>query len=266
MRLWYQSFSRFSEFGAYSRVLREITGAAADPGVSVHVAALEKGGGIADQYRYLEHLDVREVVDNGLRAQREGFDAFLIGNIADPGILELREVLSIPVLGLCETTLSLGAMMGASFSLVTVNEKFTPRVLENINRYGFAGRLAAVDTMRLEHLPDLASGFAGPEERAPIVQGFVDAAKRGVARGAEVVIPAGGVVMALLAHAGVHQVEGAPILNGCIALVKMGETAVKLQRQTGSFISKRLSYAPPRGALLREVRAFYGQDVYPGVE
>ena len=31
----------------------------------------------------------------------EGFDAFLIGNIADPGLYEAREVATMPVLGLC---------------------------------------------------------------------------------------------------------------------------------------------------------------------
>ena len=60
-------------------------------------------------------------------------------------------------------------------------------------------------------------------------------------------IAAGGVVMALLAHAGVYTTpSGAPILNGITTLVKMGEMAVKLDRiMGGTFTSKRLQYAPP---------------------
>ena len=36
-------------------------------------------------------------------------------------------------------------------------------------------------------------------------------------------IPAGGIVMTLLAEAGVHEVDGAPVVNGLIALVKMAK-------------------------------------------
>ncbi len=80
------------------------------------------------------------------------------------------------------------------------------------------------------------------------------------------IIAAGGVVMAMLAHANIHDVDGVPILNGTVALTKMGETAVKIQRLTGNFISKRMTYAPPHGELLKEVRRVYGADVYPGIE
>jgi len=81
-----------------------------------------------------------------------------------------------------------------------------------------------------------------------------------------VIIAAGGVVMAMLAHANIHDVDGVPILNGTVALTKMGETAVKIQRLTGNFISKHMTYAPPRGELLKEVRRVYGADVYPGAD
>jgi allantoin racemase len=33
---------------------------------------------------------------------------------------------------------------------------------------------------------------------------------------------------------------------------------------TGHFTSKRLTYAPPAGALLDDIRRSYGDDVYPG--
>lgn len=80
------------------------------------------------------------------------------------------------------------------------------------------------------------------------------------------IVAAGGVVMAMLAHANVHDVDGVPILNGTVALTKMGETAVKIQRLTGNFTSKHMTYAPPHGELLKEVRRVYGADAYPGID
>ena len=68
-----------------------------------------------------------------------------------PQVAFLREAhqAEIPVLGLCESALHVACMMGASFSLVTINEKFTPRIVENVMRYGLKDRLAAVNRMQI---------------------------------------------------------------------------------------------------------------------
>ena len=91
-----------------------------------------------------------------------------------------------------------------------------------------------------------------------------ESARVGLAKGAETVIPAGGIVMTLLAEAGVHEVDKAPVVNGLIALVKIAELAVSLKQLTGNFTSKRLTYAPPTGTLLDDIRRVYGNHVYPG--
>jgi allantoin racemase len=102
--------------------------------------------------------------------------------------------------------------------------------------------------------------------RKRIIDQFLKAANANVAQGAEVVIAAGGVVMALLAHAGIHEAaRGTPILNGITALIKQAEAVVKLNRiMGGRFTSKRLSYAPPGPDQIDEIRKYYG-DVYPTV-
>jgi allantoin racemase len=159
-------------------------------------------------------------------------------------------------------------MMGASFSLVTINEKFTPRIVENVVRYGLKDRLAAANRMQIDRLTDLGAGFDDDAACARIVAQFNRAAHANSEAGAEVVIAAGGVVMALLAHAGIHQTEdGVPILNGITNLVKTGEMAVKLNRiMDGRFTSKRCSYAPPPPDQIVEFRKHYGADIYPTVK
>jgi len=103
MKLWYQSMSRHGEWGSYTRVLRGILEKARDRDTEIHLAGITEIGGIGDQFRYLEFLETGEVLKNVHRAMREGFDAFLIGNIADPGLQAAREIAEIPVLGLCES-------------------------------------------------------------------------------------------------------------------------------------------------------------------
>jgi allantoin racemase len=137
-----------------------------------------------------------------------------------------------------------------------------------VMRYGLKDRLAAVNRMQIDRLTDLGAGFEAGEARERIVAQFNRAARANSEAGAEVVIAAGGVVMALLAHADIHQTEdGTPILNGITNLVKLGEMAVKLNRiMGGRFTSKRCSYAPPPPDQIVEFRKHYGADIYPTVK
>jgi hypothetical protein len=99
-----------------------------------------------------------------------------------------------------------------------------------------------------------------------VVSDFMAAARRLLAKGAEVIVPAGGDVIVFLAEAGIYEIERAPIVNGIVELIKMGETAVRLHKHTGRFTSKRFGFAPPSGDYLQRIRTFYGPDVYPGAE
>jgi allantoin racemase len=266
MKLFYQSMgvARRSKSGPYARTLAKTLQDAALPDTEVIVHGLGPGKAIADQYRYLEYLDTPEILDNGLRAEREGYDAFLIGNVFEPGLHALREVLNIPVLGLCESSVHLACLMGASFSIVNVNPKFARKVTENIAGTGLASRLVSIDTMQVERGQVLDRAFEDQATLDAVLEQFRAAARVGIAKGAETVIPAGGIVMAILAFAGVHAVDDVPVVNGLIALVKVAEMAVQVRRLTGGFTSKRMMYAPPTGALLADIRAAYGAHVYPG--
>jgi allantoin racemase len=200
-----------------------------------------------------------------MKAEREGYDAFLIGNISDAGIREAREVVNIPVLGLCETSLHIASMMGATFALVTISEKWTPRLLENVRRCGLESKLVAAEPMNTSPL-ELKRCFVEPDRLKTILGQFNECAERLLAKGAEVIIPAGGDIIVFLADMGIYEIGRAPVLNGIVELVKMGELAVKLKRKTGRFTSKRGGYAAPSGDFLERIRKFYGPEVYPGAE
>ncbi len=266
MKLWYQSMSRQEAWSDYNKALRRILDSVKDADTEIEVHGITKVGGIADQFHYLDYLESGEVMTNVQVAMKRGFDAFLIGNIGDPGLHAAREISNIPVLALCETSVHLACMMGRNFSLVTINEKFTPRILDNVARYGLSGRLAAVNRMKVDRILHLDAGFGDAKARKEIFSQFMRAANANVEAGAEVIIPAGGVVMALLADAGIHEASrNTPILNGIPALVKTGEAVVKLNRiMGGKFLSKRLYYAPPTADQIDEIRKYYG-DIYPTV-
>ena len=265
MRLYYQTLgiSRKSKSGGYGQALEKIISAAASVGTTVDIRGLSPHRAVADQYRYLEFLDTQEVLENGLQAEKDGYDAFLLGNIFQPGLHELREVLNIPVLGLAECTVHMACLMGPSFSIINVNPKFNRRIVEAIKLQGLESRMVSVEMMSVERPGVFDEALANTETRSLIAAQFTETSRLALAKGAEVLIPAGGSLMAVLTEAGLFQVEGAPVLNGIMALIKTAEMAVQMKQLTGSFTSKRLMYAPPSGKLLDDVRAAYGDGVYP---
>jgi allantoin racemase len=91
MKLWYQSLTRPDAWPTYAKALRWVLDAGADPGTEIAIHGIEKRGGIGDQYRYLEFIETAEVLENVARAEAEGFDAVLLGNIVDPGLRIARE-------------------------------------------------------------------------------------------------------------------------------------------------------------------------------
>jgi allantoin racemase len=267
MRLWYQSLTRPDAWPAYGAALRRILDAAADPGTAVEIHGIEQRGGIGDQYRHLEFIETIEVLDNVARAEAAGFDAVLLGNIADPGLRTAREMARIPVLGLCETALFTACQMGVSVGLVVSNDKHFSRVQENVALYGLNSRVVAVERMAVDRLVDLDAAFEEGPVRDRILGQFHHAAEACVTRGAEVVIPAVGVAMVLLAEAGIHETaRQTPVLCGPMALVQAGQAAVKLARLMGGrFASRRGAYAQPPAAQIEELRRYYG-PVYPAVK
>lgn len=263
MKLWYQSLARDAETIDYGADLRKVIALVAEPGTTVHVQGLRDSAGIGAHFRFLEYHDTREVIYNAIRAEQEGYDAFLIGNITDAGLREARELINLPVLGLSETSLHLASIMGGSFGLVAIAERWVPRLLENVERYGLRGKLEGIQAMETSPL-DLRKAFRDDARRADVIARFTAAAKQLTAKGAEVIIPAGGEVGVFVIEAGLHDIDGAPVVNGIFELIKMGEMAVKLKALTGRFTSRRLTYARPTGEFLTRIREHYGPDVYPG--
>jgi allantoin racemase len=69
---------------------------------------------------YEEALCVPATIDLIMKCEREGFDAAIIGCFGDPGLEAARELVTMPVVGPCESSLLLAASLGHKFSVLTV--------------------------------------------------------------------------------------------------------------------------------------------------
>jgi Asp/Glu/hydantoin racemase len=175
-------------------------------------------------------------------------------------LAEAREMLDIPVLGFLETTALTACMMGRTFSLITPNPKFSISYTQKLQLYGLTERLASIEAMDVPHLPDYRKAFTDPGAHERVMGEFDAAARRAVAAGAEVIIPCGSHAV-LQARRGLREIEGALIMDGLAVLIKMTETAVKLHRVMGTFVSRKLLYQTPSEAVRESARKDYGIDI-----
>ena len=88
----------------------------------------------------------------------------------------------------------------------------------------------------------------------------IDSARRAVAAGAEVIIPCGSHAV-LQARRGLREFDGALIIDDLAVLIKMAETAVKIQRIMGTFVSRKLLYQMLGEVVRERAKQEYGIDL-----
>jgi Asp/Glu/hydantoin racemase len=263
MRIWVQVFSSRQRNPNFHAALEAHLRSVIDPGVEVEVHGTKKGG-LGEQFRFFQSIDTPDILENILecRAARgdKRYDAFVSLNSTDPALVEAREVLDIPVLGFLETTALCACMMGRKFSLITPNRKFSISFSQKLQLYGLEQRLASIEAMNVPHLPDYRQAFIDAAAHERVMQEFDAAVRRAVAAGAEVIIPCGSHAV-LQARRGVREIEGALIMDGLAVLIKMAETAVKLHKVMGTFVSRKLLYQAPSDAVRETANKDYGIDI-----
>lgn len=87
------------------------------------------------------------------QAQAEGYDAALLDCFMDPGLGESRELLTMPVFGVCQSACSLAVRLGGEFSVIGILDGMDRCIKENLSRYGIRDMLKSIpviDTPVLE--------------------------------------------------------------------------------------------------------------------
>src|ERR1700720_650642 len=155
-RLWYQSFVHPTEQAPYIERLQGLLDAAAAPGIRFEVHGLDPPDHLF--HPLTEFRCAAQTIRNALEAERAGYDAFIIGHFQEPGLLEIRGSVDIPVIGLGEASF-LGAMsMGRRLGLVTIDPIFIDWHERQITAYGFGQRVTGVRAIRVD-LPGFMRAF-----------------------------------------------------------------------------------------------------------
>ncbi|MBA7656180.1 Hydantoin racemase [subsurface metagenome] len=199
-------------------------------------------------HTYLHRLNDSETFHTVVRAEKEGFDAAILTCFYDPMLRELRQAVNIPVVSIGEASLLLALMMGAKLGVVTVSPEAAYDHEELIDKYGLRQR-----AVRIRPIPETA-------EEQPMalmdahhgIEAFKKVARELIADGADVLIPACGLMSPALRLApgaekeypnGLTKVDGVPVMDVLGATVKMAETLVNLKQAGSSWISRKAFYA-----------------------
>lgn len=195
---------------------------------------------------WVDKLIASQIIDNAVRAEREGYDAVAISCFFDPGLREARSLVKIPVVSLCESSLLLGTAMGGRFGLIGLGEEQVFVLNELAERYGASRRIASTLPLHPGVTEDELENIHGGG--GDLVERVEEVARVAVARGADVIIPAEGVLNTALMRRGVATLAGVPVLDAYGMLLAHAEMLVKLQRATGLTVSHTGYYKGPDAA------------------
>jgi allantoin racemase len=175
---------------------------------------------------YTGFLRQVEMLEGVLQAEREGYDAVVIGCFGDPGLTVARHVLGIPVVGPLESSIMLGRLFG-KIALICL-PGLRKLVEDLLTPYGTA--LFAIANQPVRELSlsmkDLDEEALHPDR---LIDNFLEVGRTAVRDGAEVIIPACAHTAPVLTFSGLKEVDDVPILDCVNAAIKIAEVFVDLK-------------------------------------
>ena len=107
------------------------------PDTELEVTSLTEGPKHLEYYSY-GSLVVPKILKIIKEAEKENFDAAIIGCFYDPGLRESREIAEkLVVTAPAEASMHIAVTLGQRFSIVVGRTKWIPLMRENVIKYGF---------------------------------------------------------------------------------------------------------------------------------
>jgi len=105
------------------------------PDLSVSHTLIQQGPA-SIELEFDEALSVPDTIRKAMDAERNGANAIIIDCMGDPGLHACREVVTIPVLGPCQTALHTAGLLGRAFAFVTVLNRLSSMLAKLVASYG----------------------------------------------------------------------------------------------------------------------------------
>ena len=244
MKLWYgQPVPFLKEEESFSTILEKNIKDMVGDGTKVDINWLNDG--YSDPtYIWTEMYNAVEGVKRYYEAWKTGYDGVIIGCSHDPGLVEARSVVDIPVVGVLESALLIASCLGHRFSVIALHQPAKAVLTDRIRRYGLADKLASIGSLNMGPLESAEKH----SEPATMVDLFRKQAVKAISEdGAEVIIPGCTIVSTLITSQKVFAINEVPIIDPVFAGIKMAEVMVDLKKTYGIGVCRASIYAAAAG-------------------
>ncbi|GAA5089698.1 aspartate/glutamate racemase family protein [Paenalcaligenes hermetiae] len=256
MKIWHQSSVDLENYPVYKASLAKHYAKVASPGTEIHLHGVPEqmwhGMSPSEVMRvpYAYHKAMSgQLLHNVYRAEQEGYDAFVIGTYTEPLLRECRSLVDIPVISMPESTVLISCSMATKIGLVTLNDENLWFLKNAMHRHQFEGRVSGIYVIEPQ-LPEreMDAVFLNPTD---YIEAFLHTARRAIKEGADLIIPAEGLVAEVLAANDVFEVDGVSILDGVGAPLMYAEMLARLHKLTGLHAGRQWHYRKPSPELLK---------------
>ncbi len=241
--------------------LSAYAGTVVSPGTAVTIGWMEKTTSLLSS-TFLGMLNDVHVIGDILRAQRDGYDAAMIGPHWDPGLYGAREAASIPVAGPLEAAVMMAQTIGRRFAVLTVHEGYVPMIERKLRLYGCESRAIAHRPVRRFGMTyaNLVAALDGSSD--VFLNEFTKSARECIADGADVIIAGGQLFGPVFQRYRYYAVPdtGVPVMEVAACGLRMAETLVALWRNIGLKKSEHPNapFRTPAAEALEQARGTFG--------
>lgn len=177
---------------------------------------------LADSYYDMALMELA-VIEAGIKAEEEGYDAVCVNTVSDSGLSALRSRLSIPVLAPGIAAFHTACMLGQKFSILTMWPRWYPLYRKTLKEYGLESRLASIRSIDVR--PDTEALLEGKEE--VVFAKLLEAGRLAIEQDGADVIVLGSTTMHQ-SHAYLARHLPVPVLNPGLIAYKMCEVLLDL--------------------------------------
>ncbi|MBZ8131823.1 aspartate/glutamate racemase family protein [Afifella sp. IM 167] len=164
------------------------------------------------------------ILEAGIRAEAEGYDAVCIDTVSDSGVTPLRSVLNIPVIGAGRHAMLTAMMLGDKFSILAMWDRWRHLYTKALAELGLNHKCASLRSAGLQ--PNNQSLLAGKEDE--FFPALYKAAMACIEEDGADVIILGSTTMHQ-AHAYLAERLPVPVINPGPLTYRLAKTAINLR-------------------------------------
>ena len=132
----------------WNESVREMYERIVEKRIEFRIVNIEKGPK-SIQTSYEEEFAAPYVLEEVIKAEKEGFDAVVIYCFSDPALSASRELVNIPVIGIGEAAKLLAMMIGQQFAIIVPVLNSVPRHIRKAMSMGIESRLACIKSINI---------------------------------------------------------------------------------------------------------------------